>query len=72
MREIRNECYVLVEKSEGKRSRGRPRRRWEGNIRIDLSEMKVGRYRVNSSGSGYGLVGGGGGVVNTVVNFRIP
>jgi hypothetical protein len=28
----------VVEKSEGKRSLGRPRRRWEDNIRMDLRE----------------------------------
>jgi hypothetical protein len=30
---------ILVEKPEGKRTLGRPRRRWEGNIRMDLREM---------------------------------
>jgi 3-oxoacyl-ACP reductase-like protein len=29
---------VLVRKPEGKRPLGRPRRRWEDNIRIDLQE----------------------------------
>jgi hypothetical protein len=28
----------LVEKSEGKRPLGRPRRRWENAIKIDLTE----------------------------------
>ena len=28
---------VLVGKPEGRRSLGRPRRRWEDNIRMDLS-----------------------------------
>ena len=36
---------VLVGKSEGKRILGRPRRRWEDNIKMDLQEM----------GSGHGL-----------------
>jgi len=30
---------VLVGKPEGKRPRGRPRRRWVDNIRIDLQEV---------------------------------
>jgi hypothetical protein len=28
-----------IRKPEGKRQLGRPRRRWEGNIRMDLTEM---------------------------------
>jgi hypothetical protein len=39
MKELRNACKILVEKSEGKRRFGRPRRRCEGNIRMDLSEI---------------------------------
>jgi hypothetical protein len=30
---------VLVGKSDGRRTRGRPRRRWEDNIKMDLQEM---------------------------------
>ena len=30
---------VLVEKPEGNRPLGRPRRRWEDNIKMDLQEM---------------------------------
>jgi len=33
---------VLVGKSEGKRQLGRPRHRWEGNIKIDLQEVGCG------------------------------
>jgi hypothetical protein len=36
MREMRNTYIVLGKKPEGKRQRGRPRRRWEGNIKTDL------------------------------------
>jgi hypothetical protein len=32
----------LVGKPEGKRPLGRPRRRWEDNIRMDLQEMVCG------------------------------
>ena len=31
----------LVEKPEGKRPLGRPRRRWEDNIKMDLQEVGV-------------------------------
>jgi hypothetical protein len=34
--ETRNEYKILVRKTEGKRPLGRPRRRWEDNIRMDL------------------------------------
>jgi hypothetical protein len=30
---------VLVGKPEGKRSLGRPRRRWEDNIKMDVEEV---------------------------------
>ena len=36
MGEIRDVYRVLVGKSEGKRSLGRPRRRWEDNFTMDL------------------------------------
>ena len=59
---------VLVGKSEGKRPLGRPRRRWEENIRIDLQEVGGGgdwmelvqdrdRWRA---------------LVDTVMNLRVP
>jgi hypothetical protein len=37
--EIRNACKILVGKPEGKRSLGRPSRRWGDNIKADLREM---------------------------------
>jgi hypothetical protein len=33
---------VLVGKQEGKRPVGRPRRRWEGNVKMDLQEVGCG------------------------------
>jgi len=33
---------VLVGKPEGKRPLGRPRRRWEDNIKMDLQEVGCG------------------------------
>jgi hypothetical protein len=35
----RNSCNILVGKPERKRPLGRPRRRWEDNIRMHLKEM---------------------------------
>ena len=35
----RNAYRVLVGKPEGKRPLGRTRRRWEGNIKMDLREV---------------------------------
>ena len=37
--ERRGVYRVLIGKAEGKRPHGRPRRRWEDNIKIDLQEM---------------------------------
>jgi hypothetical protein len=39
MGEDRDVQRVLVGKPEGKRPLGRPRRRWEDNIKIDLQEV---------------------------------
>ncbi|KAJ4438940.1 hypothetical protein ANN_14894 [Periplaneta americana] len=39
MGESRNAYRVLVERPEGKRPLGRPRRRWEDNIKMDLREV---------------------------------
>jgi hypothetical protein len=39
----RRKAYrILVEKPEGKRSLGRPRRSWEDNIKMDLREIAWG------------------------------
>jgi hypothetical protein len=39
-------CQVLVGKPEGKRPLGRPRRRWENNIKVHREESGL-----NTSGS---------------------
>jgi hypothetical protein len=41
MRERRSVYRVLVGRPEGKRSLGRPRRRWEYNIKMDLREIGI-------------------------------
>ena len=38
----RSTYRVLVEKPVGKRTLGRPRRRWEDNIKMDLQEVGCG------------------------------
>jgi hypothetical protein len=42
MGEERKMYKVLVGKPEGKRPLGRPRRRWEDGIRMDLMEIGLG------------------------------
>jgi hypothetical protein len=48
MEDVRNVHRILVGNLEGKRPFGRPRRRWEDNIRLDL----IGSYEMVASGSG--------------------
>ena len=69
MGERRGVYRVLVGKTEGKRPLGRPRRRWEDNIKMDLQEVGDGsmywielaqdrsRWRAH---------------VNAVMNLRVP
>jgi hypothetical protein len=45
---------VLAGKPEGKRPLGRPRRRWEDGIRMDLREIGLGA--VDWTGTGGGLL----------------
>jgi hypothetical protein len=67
--EKRNAYRILVGKPEGKQQLGRPRRRWEDNIKKDLSEIGWGgmdwidltldRHQWRA-------------LVNTVMNIRVP
>jgi hypothetical protein len=43
MGEDRGVHRVLVEKPENKRPLGKPRHRWEANIKMDLQEVEGGR-----------------------------
>jgi hypothetical protein len=49
---------VLVGKPEGNRPLGRPRRRWEDGIRMDLREIGLAGCGLDSTGSGQGPVAG--------------
>jgi hypothetical protein len=51
MGERRGAFRSLVGKPEGRRSLGRPRRRWENNIKLDLQEMGWA-HGLSRSGSG--------------------
>jgi hypothetical protein len=69
MGEGRGVCRVLVGRPEGKRPLGRPRRRWEDNIKLDLREIGIdgadwihlAQDRVQWRA-----------YVNTVMNLRVP
>jgi hypothetical protein len=56
MGEERGVHRVLMGKPEGKRPLGRPRRRWENNIKRDLQELGV----VGTGWSGLRIGTGGG------------
>jgi hypothetical protein len=43
---------VLVGKPGGKRPLGRPRHRWDDNIKMDLQEVECGGYGLDWAGSG--------------------
>jgi hypothetical protein len=51
MGERRGAYRALVGKPEGRRPLGRPRRKWESNIKMDLREVGLG-YNLNRCGSG--------------------
>jgi hypothetical protein len=59
MGERRGAYRVLVGKPEGRRPLGRPRHRWEDNIKMDLREVRWGAW----TGSIWFRIGTGGGVL---------
>jgi hypothetical protein len=52
LKEERGVHEVLVRKPEGKRPLGRPRRRWEDSIKMDLQEVGKGCVGLDGVGSG--------------------
>jgi hypothetical protein len=69
MREKRNAYRLLVGNLEKKRPLGRPRCRWEDNIRMDLGE--VGWCNVNWVGLAQDK-NRWRALVNSVLNLRVP
>jgi hypothetical protein len=65
MGEDRGVYRVMVGKPEGKRPLGRPRRRWENNIKMDLQEAVDWLEVAQDRDRWRALVG-------TVRNFRVP
>ena len=66
--EVRGVHRVLVGKPEGKRPLGRPRRRWEDNIKMDLQEVgRGGDWMELAQDSDRWWA-----FVNAVMNFRFP
>jgi hypothetical protein len=67
--ERRGVCSVLVGKCEGNRLLGRPRRRWENNIKINFQEVEYGGIDwielFRDRDRMWGLV-------NAVMNLRVP
>jgi len=68
MGEGRDVHRVLVGKHEGKRPLGRPRRRWEDNIKMDLREVGRGENWMELAQDRDRWLA----LVNTVMNFRVP
>jgi len=65
----RGVCKVLVRRREGKRPLGRPRRRWEDNIKMYLQEVGCGGLdwiKLAEDGDRWRAV------VNAIMNLRVP
>ena len=59
---------VLLEKSEGKRPLGKPRRKWEDNIKMYVKEMDCDTGNWMDLAQGQDKCA----YVKAVMNFRIP
>ena len=69
MGEGRSAFKVLTPKPTGKRPLGRPRRRWEDNIRMDLEEIGInaGNWVDSAQDRIYWRA-----LVNAALNLRVP
>jgi hypothetical protein len=68
MGEERKVYKILVRTVEGKRPLGRPRRRWEDGIRMDLGEIDWGDMEWIQLAQGRGRCQS---LVNAVMNLRV-
>jgi hypothetical protein len=68
MGEGRGAYMNLLGRSEGRRPVGRPRRRWEDNIRMDLQEVGWGMDWIDMAQDRDSWRA----VVSAVMNLRIP
>jgi hypothetical protein len=68
IREKKGAYRILVWRPVGRRQLGRPRRRWEDNIKIDLHEVGC-RHGLDRADSVYGQVAG---CCEAVINLRFP
>jgi hypothetical protein len=69
MGEVRGAYNILVRRPEGRRPLGRPRRRWEDNIEMDLREIGFGDVDWINFAQDRDRWWA---VVNTVTNLRVP
>ena len=65
----RNAFKVLTGKPTGKRPLGRPRRRWEDNIRMDLEEIGISAGNWVDSAQDRNCWRA---LVNAALNLRVP
>jgi hypothetical protein len=61
--------YILTGKPTGKRPLGRPRRRWEDNIRIDLEKLGINAGNLVDSAQDRNYWRD---LVNAALNLRVP
>jgi hypothetical protein len=69
MREGRGVYRVLVGRPKGKRQMGRPRQRWEDNIKMDLRDIGINRANWNRLAQDRVQWQA---FVNTVMNLWVP
>ena len=69
MEECRSAFKVLTGKPTGKRPLGRPRRRWEDNIRMNLEEIGInaGNWVDSAQDRNYWIA-----LLNAALNLRVP
>ena len=67
MEEGRSAFKILTGKPTEKRPLGRPRRRWEDNIRMDLEEIGINAGIDSAQDSNYWRA-----LVNAALNLRVP